>query len=87
MGDQNMFRKTSLAGIVGIIGLLGSLQSGMVRAGTGVTYQGQLKQSGAAFDGVVDLTFALYDVPSGGRRSERRRRPAFQSRAGFSPFS
>ncbi|MBE7457559.1 MAG: hypothetical protein KJ057_02700 [Phycisphaerae bacterium] len=61
-----MFRKTSLAGIVGIIGLLGSLQSGMVRAGTGVTYQGQLKQSGAAFDGVVDLTFALYDVPSGG---------------------
>ncbi|MCG3132708.1 MAG: hypothetical protein FLDDKLPJ_03574 [Phycisphaerae bacterium] len=61
-----MIRKANLAGITGIIGFLGGFQGGVVHAGTGITYQGQLKQSGAAFDGVVDMTFALYDAPSGG---------------------
>lgn len=34
--------------------------------GTAFTYQGQLKQSGAAFNGVADLEFRLFTLASGG---------------------
>src|SRR5262245_25004609 len=34
--------------------------------GTAFTYQGQLKQSGAALDATADLEFRLFDASSGG---------------------
>lgn len=37
--------------------------------GSGFTYQGQLKQSGAAFDGTADFTFKLFSGPTGGTQS------------------
>jgi hypothetical protein len=34
--------------------------------GTGFTYQGQLKKSGAPYTGNADLTFSLYSASTGG---------------------
>lgn len=40
--------------------------SSLEAQGTGFTYQGQLKQQGAPVDGLNDVTFTLFDLPSGG---------------------
>ena len=43
-----------------------SLATAQTSAGTGFTYQGQLVQSGLAYEGDADLVFRLYDAASGG---------------------
>jgi len=40
--------------------------TGSALAATTLTYQGQLQDSDGPFEGTVDLTFVLYEVPSGG---------------------
>ena len=55
-----------MRGIVSIIALL-ALATGPVLANT-ITYQGQLEQSGSAFDGSANLDFRLFDAASAGNR-------------------
>ncbi len=42
------------------------LDAGVVPEGTAFTYQGQLRESGAATEGVYDVRFRLYDEVTGG---------------------
>jgi hypothetical protein len=62
-------RRARLLAAVTIVSLVALLATGLVLAaplGTSFTYQGQLRQAGAAVNGACDFQFSLFDAASGG---------------------
>jgi hypothetical protein len=51
---------------IAVLTFLLSVTNGLHGQGTAFTYQGRLQDAGISANGVYDLTFAVYDAPTGG---------------------
>lgn len=58
-------KTTFVSFLAGIATLAGTLQA-QTPLGTAITYQGQLRQSNQAFTGTAEVSFDLYNTPTGG---------------------
>lgn len=58
--------RNALVGIAAAITLCAGASMALAQVGTAFTYQGQLKDSGTAVNGIVDMQFSLWTAASGG---------------------
>lgn len=60
-----MSKTTFFSFLAGVATLAGTLQA-QTPLGTSITYQGQLRQNNQAFTGTAEVSFDLYNAPTGG---------------------